>query len=64
LTFVNTRVGSPASWQSTGYDKLTVPDIETRIADRDNDLAARVRNYERLHRGREGVLRAVAARLG
>jgi hypothetical protein len=47
-----------------GYDELTVPDIETRIAAGDNDLAARVRDYERLHKGREGVLGAVAAKLG
>jgi hypothetical protein len=52
----------PEPWD--GYDELTVPDIETRIAAGDNDLATRVRDYERLHKGREGVLGAVGAKLG
>jgi cobalamin biosynthesis Mg chelatase CobN len=51
----------PEPWD--GYDELTVPDIETRIAAGDNDLASRVRDYERLHKGREGVLGAVGAKL-
>jgi hypothetical protein len=50
----------PEPW--AGYDELTVPDIETRIAAGDNDLASRVREYERLHKGREGVLGAVGAK--
>lgn len=52
----------PEPWP--GYDELTVPDIETRIAAGDNDLATRVRDYERLHKGREGVLGAVGTKLG
>jgi hypothetical protein len=51
----------PEPW--AGYDELTVPDIETRIAAGENDLASRVRDYERLHKGREGVLGAVGAKL-
>jgi hypothetical protein len=52
----------PEPWP--GYDELTVPDVETRIAAGDDDLSRRVRDYERLHKGREGVLGAVASKLG
>jgi hypothetical protein len=47
-----------------GYDELTAADIETLVAEGDNDLATRVRDYERLHKGRTGVLRAAATKLG
>jgi hypothetical protein len=46
-----------------GYDELTVPDVESHLVAGDNDHAARVRDYERLHKGREGVLGAVRAKL-
>jgi hypothetical protein len=47
-----------------GYDELTVPEIKERIALGDTELAARVRQYEGPHKGRDGVLHAAAARLG
>jgi hypothetical protein len=47
-----------------GYDELTAADIETLLAAGDSDLATRVRDYERLHKDRAGVLRAAATKLG
>jgi hypothetical protein len=46
-----------------GYDELTVPEIEKLIADGDEKLATTVRDYERPHKGREGVLHAADAKL-
>ena len=41
-----------------GYDELTVDEIRTALADADDDRRARVRTYERAHKGRAGVLTA------
>jgi hypothetical protein len=46
-----------------GYDELTVPEIESRLAAGDAELAARVRDYERSHKARAGVLQATDAHL-
>jgi hypothetical protein len=46
-----------------GYDGLTVPEVERRLAAGDAPLATRVRDYERAHKNRDGVLRAVEAQL-
>ena len=47
-----------------GYDELTAADIETLLAAGDDDLATRVRDYERSHKDRSGVLHAAASKLG
>jgi hypothetical protein len=47
-----------------GYDELTVPEIESRLTKGDAALAARVRDYERSHKARAGVLQATDAHLG
>jgi hypothetical protein len=46
-----------------GYDGLPVPEVERRLAAGDAPLATRVRDYERAHKNRDGVLRAVEAQL-
>jgi hypothetical protein len=48
----------------SGYDEFTVPEIESRLAEGDAELAARVRDYERSHKARAGVLQATDAHLG
>ena len=49
----------------TGYDEQNVEEIESRVRDADDDEARKVRDYERRHKARKGVLeaaeRAVAA---
>jgi hypothetical protein len=47
-----------------GYDELTVPEIESRLAAGDAGLATRVRDYERSHKARAGVLQATDAHRG
>ena len=46
-----------------GYDELTVPEVQTQLGAGDATRATAVRDYERSHKKREGVLRAVQARL-
>lgn len=46
-----------------GYDELNVQEISKRLADGDPELAARVREYERPRKGRDGVLHAAEAQL-
>lgn len=48
----------------SGYDEFTVTDIESRLTEGDVELAARVRDYERSHKARAGVLQATDAQLG
>jgi hypothetical protein len=46
-----------------GYDELTVDDIQKLIADGAPELATRVRDYERRHKSRAGVLEATERRI-
>jgi ferritin-like metal-binding protein YciE len=46
-----------------GYDELTVDEIRTALADADDDRRARVRTFERAHKGRAGVLTAAEREL-
>ncbi|MBV9196247.1 MAG: hypothetical protein JO168_19090 [Solirubrobacterales bacterium] len=46
-----------------GYDELNVPEIQRRLAEGGVDLAARVRDYERPRKARDGVLHAADAQL-
>jgi hypothetical protein len=46
-----------------GYDELNVPEIQKRLAEGDEKLAASVRDYERLRKSREGVLHASETKL-
>ena len=50
----------------TGYDEQGVGEVEARVREADEEEARRVRDYERRHKGRKGVLeaaqRSVAAR--
>jgi hypothetical protein len=46
-----------------GYDELTVADIQQLLSGGDEELAKRVREYERAHGGRSGVLQAAERRL-
>jgi ferritin-like metal-binding protein YciE len=41
-----------------GYDELTASEIQSVLAEGDDDRAAEVRSYERSHKNRAGVLRA------
>ncbi len=41
-----------------GYDELTVPEIESRLADSDDERVEQARAYERSHKNRAGVLKA------
>jgi ferritin-like metal-binding protein YciE len=41
-----------------GYDELTVSEVETALAEGDDELVDRARTYERAHKNRAGVLRA------
>ena len=41
-----------------GYDELTAADVQTALAAGDDDLARKVRAYERSHKNRAGVLKA------
>jgi ferritin-like metal-binding protein YciE len=42
-----------------GYDELNVEEIRKRLASADESVIAKVRDYERRHKGRQGVLEAV-----
>ncbi|PZS15242.1 MAG: hypothetical protein DLM64_00075 [Solirubrobacterales bacterium] len=46
-----------------GYDELTVSDVQTVLAKSDDDLAQKVRTYERSHKNRAGVLQAAEREL-
>ena len=47
----------------TGYDQLTVPQINNRLPDLSPSQLERVRDYETDNRKRVGVLRAVERKL-
>jgi hypothetical protein len=47
----------------TGYDELNVPAVHKQLAEGDTELAARVRDYERPRKSRDGVLHAADAQL-
>jgi len=42
-----------------GYDELTVGEVEQAVATADRDRVAKIRDYERRHKGRQGVLEAI-----
>ena len=46
-----------------GYDEMTAEEIVARLRDADEDLARRVREYERGHKGRASVLHAAEREL-
>ena len=46
-----------------GYDEQTVPEIRTALANADEELAKRARDYERSHKNRDGVLGATEREL-
>src|SRR5579875_2092304 len=46
-----------------GYDQLTVPEVQAQLAAGDKALAAAIRDYERSHKKRDGVLHAAQAHL-
>ena len=47
-----------------GYDELTVAEIRAALADADEDRVEQVRDYERAHKNRAGVLEATERELG
>ena len=47
----------------TGYDELTAPEAQAALADADDERAKKVREYERAHKNRAGVLRAAEREL-
>jgi hypothetical protein len=57
-TVVERIAGLTAHEPLPGYDELTVEDIRPRLADGGPALAARVLQYERRHKQRDGVLEA------
>lgn len=46
-----------------GYDELTVPEVQQRLTAGDAARATAVRDYERSHKKRDGVLHAAQARI-
>jgi hypothetical protein len=46
-----------------GYDELTVPEVQERLTAGDEARATSVRDYERSHKKRDGVLNAAQARI-
>ena len=46
-----------------GYDELTAAEVQTVLADGDDDRAQQVRAYERSHKNRAGVLKAAEREL-
>lgn len=46
-----------------GYDELTVPEVQARLTAGDEARATSVRDYERSHKQRDGVLHAARARI-
>ena len=46
-----------------GYDELTVPEVQAQLTAGDEARATSVRDYERSHKKRDGVLRAAQARI-
>jgi hypothetical protein len=46
-----------------GYDEFSVADVQRLLSDGDQALAKRVRDYERAHAGRTGVLQAAERQL-
>lgn len=46
-----------------GYDELTVPDVQEQLTAGDEARATSVRDYERSHKKRDGVLHAAQARI-
>jgi hypothetical protein len=47
----------------TGYDELTVPEVQKQLSAGDEARATSVRDYERSHKKRDGVLQAAQARI-
>jgi ferritin-like metal-binding protein YciE len=56
-----TALGGDEPW--AGYDDATAGEITERVRDAAEDLARRVRDYERAHKGRVTVLRAAEREL-
>ena len=46
-----------------GYDELTVPEVQAQLTAGDEARATSVRDYERSHKKRDGVLHAARARI-
>jgi hypothetical protein len=46
-----------------GYDELTVPEVQEQLTAGDETRATSVRDYERSHKKRDGVLHAAQARI-
>ncbi|MGI8596456.1 MAG: DUF892 family protein [Thermoleophilaceae bacterium] len=46
-----------------GYDELNVDDVQQALSAADDELAQKVRDYERKHKGRQGVLDATQREL-
>lgn len=57
------RVGAPG-FPISAYDQLSVRQIDSRLGELSRDELRRVRDYERGHKGRKGVLRALDRKLG
>ena len=58
------RIGSLHGQQPvTGYDERNVQEIQNLLAEGDDKLSARVREYERPRKRRDGVLHAADAQL-
>ena len=47
----------------TGYDELTVSEVQSVLGEGDDDRAKAVRDYERAHKNRAGVLEATEREL-
>jgi len=62
-TVLNRATALRADEPWAGYDELTAEEIVARLRDGDDELAQRVRAYERAHKGRASVLNAAEREL-
>jgi hypothetical protein len=50
-----TSLQGPEPWP--GYDELTVSEVQAGLSEGDDERAGQVREYERAHKNRAGVLK-------
>lgn len=58
------RGGGDSGVPISGYDGLTVAEVKSRLDELDRPALRKVRNYERDHKARKGVIAAIDKKLG
>lgn len=62
-TIIERIIALRSSEPCAGYDRLTVDEIRALLDEADDDLAQKIRSYERDHKDRVGVLKAADSEL-